>query len=202
MEDSESSEKRRRVAAACELCKRRKVKCDGQHPCSYCVRKHLAHGCIFTSSRTRGQIRSVGNTPHNHARNRENSLDDAPVRSYSEGTSRGPEIPGNILGLATSPSPSISKGQHEGTAVPLEGRILRDAQGKFIFIGDCAPLSFLQTVRHLIASEVADVEDFPVPASRDAFIEVSRPVAAHDTQQINIVPEGKNSKLPQSFPNG
>jgi hypothetical protein len=67
-----------------------------------------------------------------------------------------------------------SQDQHEDTAVPREGRILRDAQGKVIFIGDCAPLSFLQTVRHLIASAV-DAEEFPVAASRDSIIEVARP---------------------------
>jgi hypothetical protein len=58
--------------------------------------------------------------------------------------------------------------------VPLEGRILRDAQGKVIFIGDCAPLSFLQTVRYLISSEV-DSEGFAIQASRDFMIEVARP---------------------------
>ena len=57
--------------------------------------------------------------------------------------------------------------------VPLEGRILRDAQGKFIFIGDCAPLSFLQTVRHLISSEVGS-DAFAIQASRDSIIEVAR----------------------------
>jgi hypothetical protein len=56
----------------------------------------------------------------------------------------------------------------------LEGRILRDAQGKVIFIGDCAPLSFLQTVRYLISSEV-DSEAFAIQASRDSMIEVARP---------------------------
>ncbi len=61
--------------------------------------------------------------------------------------------------------------------MPLEGRILRDAQGKVIFIGDCAPLSFLQTVRHLIAAEV-DAEGFPAAASRDSIIEVARPTSA------------------------
>jgi hypothetical protein len=56
----------------------------------------------------------------------------------------------------------------------LEGRILRDAQGKVIFIGDCAPLSFLQTVRYLISSEI-DSEGFTIQASRDSMIEVARP---------------------------
>ncbi|KAL5120831.1 hypothetical protein ACEQ8H_001312 [Pleosporales sp. CAS-2024a] len=75
----------------------------------------------------------------------------------------------------TSPSPAVSRDDHLGsdTVVPLEGRILRDAQGKLIFIGDCAPLSFLQTVRHLISSEV-DAETFAIQASRDSIIEVAQ----------------------------
>lgn len=68
------------------------------------------------------------------------------------------------------------------TAVPLEGRILRDAQGKFIFIGDCAPLSFLQTIRHLISSEV-DSNSFAIQASRDAMIEIARPETSKEQQQ-------------------
>jgi hypothetical protein len=74
-----------------------------------------------------------------------------------------------------TPSPTISRDDHHGsdTVVPLEGRILRDAQGKVIFIGDCAPLSFLQTVRYLISSEVGS-ETFAIQASRDSIIEVAR----------------------------
>jgi hypothetical protein len=73
-------------------------------------------------------------------------------------------------------SPSLSRDDNHGsdTVVPLEGRILRDAQGKVIFIGDCAPLSFLQTVRYLISSEVGS-DTFAIQASRDSIIEVARP---------------------------
>lgn len=71
-------------------------------------------------------------------------------------------------------------GHHDDTAVPLEARLLRDAQGKVIFIGDCAPLSFLQTVRHLIASEV-DPHEFPAQTARDSVIEVAQHAEeAHD----------------------
>ncbi|KAK1491597.1 fungal specific transcription factor domain-containing protein [Colletotrichum cuscutae] len=42
----------------------------------------------------------------------------------------------------------------EETEVPREARLLCDAQGKIIFIGDCAPLSFFQTVRQLVNTRV------------------------------------------------
>ncbi|KAI7213260.1 putative MFS transporter [Hortaea werneckii] len=42
----------------------------------------------------------------------------------------------------------------EETEVPREARLLRDAQGKLVFIGDCAPLSFYQSVRQLVITRV------------------------------------------------
>jgi hypothetical protein len=65
--------------------------------------------------------------------------------------------------------------------VPLEARLLRDAQGKVIFIGDCAPISFLQTVRHLIATEE---DTFPVQASRDSFIEAAQPIPTDGAERV------------------
>jgi hypothetical protein len=38
--------------------------------------------------------------------------------------------------------------------VPREARLLCDPHGKLVFIGDCAPLSFFQTVRRLVTSLV------------------------------------------------
>lgn len=88
--------------------------------------------------------------------------------------------------FGASLSPPNSREDHQNdTAVPLEGRILRDAQGKVIFIGDCAPLSFLQTVRHLIASEV-DVEGLAVAASRDSIIEVAKTKKADGPTSLPI----------------
>lgn len=69
--------------------------------------------------------------------------------------------------------------------MPLEGRILRDAQGKVIFIGDCAPLSFLQTVRHLIASAV-DADALPAQSTRDSIIEVARPGSADQSHTLSV----------------
>lgn len=95
-------------------------------------------------------------------------------RTYSAGAERRPRTSDGVGEFGASLSRTNSREDHQNdTAVPLEGRILRDAQGKVIFIGDCAPLSFLQTVRHLIASEV-DVEGLAVAASRDSIIEVAK----------------------------
>ncbi|KAF7189236.1 Filamentous growth regulator 27 [Pseudocercospora fuligena] len=186
-------EKRRRlerVTAACDLCKRRKVKCDGELPCGYCKRKHRADTCHFTAPKPRNQVRSAGNTPKNPE---QIVTKDAVTpsagrdRSYSEGTPRRPQVRDGIAaGIGTSLSPTVSRSDHqEDTVVPLEGRILRDAQGKVIFVGDCAPLSFLQTVRHLIASEV-DAESIPLQATRDSIIEVARPASRDQHQSLAV----------------
>ncbi|KAJ4353475.1 uncharacterized protein N0V89_005205 [Didymosphaeria variabile] len=138
------AEKRRRldrVTAACDLCKKRKVK----------YIQNRAH--------------SEGNTLRPRSR---------------DGTNQNQ----NQIGSSLSPTTSRDD-HHEDTVVPLEGRILRDAQGKFIFIGDCAPLSFLQTVRYLISSEV-DPDGFTVPAARDCIIEIARPTISSRPQYTSV----------------
>ena len=41
-------EDRKRVARACDTCKRRKEKCDGQHPCGLCQKRGREPECTFT----------------------------------------------------------------------------------------------------------------------------------------------------------
>ena len=64
--------------------------------------------------------------------------------------------------------------EHEETEVPREARLLCDAQGKLIFIGDCAPLSFFQTVRQLVTSRV-DPNAFAPETSRYSMLENANP---------------------------
>lgn len=166
------------------------MKCDGELPCAYCVRKDRAATCAFSSPIARSQAYSAAHTPTTGPRS-----DDASFRrvrsaghtpdnrdsNFQQDSSQGPRYQHTHIGNGTSLSPILSReDQQEDTVVPLEGRILRDAQGKLIFIGDCAPLSFLQTVRHLITSEVDPTVS--VQAARDPIIEITRPALA-DQQQ-------------------
>lgn len=64
----------------------------------------------------------------------------------------------------------MSPEDHEEAEVPREARLLCDAQGKLIFIGDCAPLSFFQTVRQLVTSRV-DPNAFAPQTSRYSVLE-------------------------------
>ncbi|GAB7333063.1 hypothetical protein MBLNU13_g04746t1 [Cladosporium sp. NU13] len=181
--DGARPEKRRRrldrTSAACDLCKSRKVKCDGVLPCSYCKRKGQSDSCTFSGPKTRG-AKSTTNTPANRDNDVNETVPQARERRYTdpEPTLRSETHADNS---GPSASPTLSRGDHRDTAVPLEARLLRDAQGKVIFIGDCAPISFLQTVRHLIATE----EDaFPVQASRDSFVEAAQPVSTAQAERL------------------
>lgn len=179
MTNTSRPEKRRRldrVTAACDLCKTRKVKCDGELPCSYCKRKNLSETCTFSGPKQR-RVGSTVSTPASNGGSttaHQTGPDTPPPPEDRGSTTRFvPQTapPGSCI------SPTISRDDnHEDTAVPLEARLLRDAQGTAIFIGDCAPISFLQTVRHLIASE-ADPDGI---LARDSIVEVARqePTAA------------------------
>lgn len=58
----------------------------------------------------------------------------------------------------------------DDTEVPREARLLRDAHGKLIFIGDCAPLSFFQSVRQVVTSRVSQ-NAFAPQTSRYSVLE-------------------------------
>lgn len=58
----------------------------------------------------------------------------------------------------------------DDTDVPREARLLRDAHGKLIFIGDCAPLSFFQSVRQVVTSRVSQ-HAFAPQTSRYSVLE-------------------------------
>ncbi|EHY54441.1 hypothetical protein ABEF92_008891 [Exophiala dermatitidis] len=54
-------EDRKRVARACDRCKRRKEKCDGQQPCLLCKRRGRDPECVFTDAFSkRGAARAGG----------------------------------------------------------------------------------------------------------------------------------------------
>ncbi len=60
--------------------------------------------------------------------------------------------------------------EHDETDVPREARLQYDAHGELVFIGDCAPLSFFQTVRQLVTSTV-DPAAFAPQTSRYSMLQ-------------------------------
>lgn len=56
-------EDRKRVARACDTCKRRKEKCDGNQPCLLCRRRNREGECVFTEGRFRASVSSTTSAP-------------------------------------------------------------------------------------------------------------------------------------------
>lgn len=200
MNSARSGKRRRldRILAACDLCKARKVKCDGELPCSYCKRKNHSDSCTFSGPKTR-QAKSSTNTPANRGGDAaiESPSHVSRERRYTDTDLASRPETHDPVNFGPSVSPTLSRGDNQDTAVPLEARLLRDAQGKVIFIGDCAPISFLQTVRHLVASKA---DAFPLQASRDSFVEAAPPELVCDVEhETPPVPSGDVVKFLQEY---
>ncbi|KAK4151044.1 hypothetical protein C8A00DRAFT_36314 [Chaetomidium leptoderma] len=88
-----------------------------------------------------------GPVVHSHSHSASPAVSLAPAGSTLLHPSAPDRQPQDITVFAASE-------EHEETEVPREARLLCDAQGKLIFIGDCAPLSFFQSVRRLVTSRV------------------------------------------------
>ncbi|SZF05725.1 unnamed protein product [Blumeria hordei] len=54
---STSPPKRRRISRACDVCRKRKVKCDGKHPCTHCITNNLV--CTYNRPSNRQKRLSI-----------------------------------------------------------------------------------------------------------------------------------------------
>ncbi|KAK4445075.1 filamentous growth regulator 27 [Podospora aff. communis PSN243] len=142
---------RQRVANACDVCKQRKIKCSGTMPCSYCTRRQQPEDCHYTAQQRRKRLADTDETQSSPAPTR-SAGGQTPAPSH---TGTAPEAPHNAGRQSQrSVQPFATAEEHEETEVPREARLLCDPHGKLVFIGDCAPLSFFQTVRQLVTSLV------------------------------------------------
>ncbi|KAI0967791.1 fungal-specific transcription factor domain-containing protein [Xylaria arbuscula] len=164
---------RERVSQACDTCKQRKVKCDGQTPCSYCKRRHREKTCRFSPSARRRHRHSYS---ENATRN-----STSPTVVTTSPSSRIPSTTPVTAPTPTVPIPSITRtsptvtrhgdvSAEEEAEVPRDARLICDAQGKLVFIGDCAPLSLFQTVRQIVTSRV-DPHAFAPETTRVSMLE-------------------------------
>lgn len=165
---TDSRRGRNRVSAACDACKARKVKCDGLLPCAYCKKRRREHQCRYTPPKQR----FIPPSPSSY--NATRSI----IVPGSDTERTEAIVAAAVTGYRTS-GVGVATGEsvEESAVVPREARLLCDAQGKLIFIGDCAPLSFLQTVRHLITTRI-DPNGFATKAPRDPIIEHMSPGAS------------------------
>ncbi|KAH7231924.1 hypothetical protein B0J15DRAFT_517887 [Fusarium solani] len=175
---------RSRIANACDGCKARKVKCDGKLPCGYCSRRQRPHTCHYSPQRRRRNGQSLASLTSPPASER-----DARAHSTRNTT---PSTPADAeLTRPVSAQPQGMDAEDE-TEVPREARLVCDAQGKLIFVGDCAPLSFFQSVRQLVTTRVGQ-NAFAPQTSRYSVLENA---PAHQSRRVpgdnrlpNITPD-------------
>ena len=124
---------RRRCAAACQTCKRRKERCDGVHPCGRCTDRGVSDHCHFIE-RPKHKSRRARHNAHRDLIDNQNVM----RRRQLNATSQSEASPTGSL-TTNNPLPS-----------GLDSRLLQDQRGRYMFIGDSANLSFLQVLRRVV----------------------------------------------------
>ncbi|KAF4236675.1 hypothetical protein CNMCM6457_002045 [Aspergillus fumigatiaffinis] len=82
----------------------------------------------------------------------------------------------------------------DGTApVPKVARLLRDGQGKFMYIGDSASLSFLQSVRRIVSLSIGRCE-FTEDTSRHSMLEAFQSSSATQTGPLSAPPSNDKAQ--------
>ncbi|CAG7981568.1 unnamed protein product [Penicillium nalgiovense] len=152
---------RLRCRRACDSCKRRKQKCNGEQPCTICVQRHKESECHF-SDRPARLLKP-------DAKDSTMLLSERMAASPQRETAMD-----RLLNSLEDQGMNIErqeKDEKEGTApVPKVARLLRDGQGKFMYIGDSASLSFLQSLRRVVTSSIGRCE-FTEDNSRHSMLE-------------------------------
>lgn len=130
---------RRRCAMACENCKRRKERCDGNVPCRRCAARHLDAECHYSKSRGGFSSRQNANI---QLRSPLESLTDSILNPVAETKSQTAD---------QAVSQSMSFFPDLDTTFPHVCRLARDDQRGSVFFGESANESFLQQIRQLVA---------------------------------------------------
>ncbi|KAL7911027.1 hypothetical protein GGI35DRAFT_478416 [Trichoderma velutinum] len=172
---------RRRVAQACDSCKRRKEKCNGALPCGQCKSRHRDDTCIYTK--------------HNRTISRETGS-----RSAHNDSEVHVALP--ALKNAIAPLPDGNEQAGGDLASPHAetnaSRILRDPKGKPIYVGESASLSFLQTVRSAVAVAVGPCSFTNDPLTR-LMIENTPSLHFQNAQEVSLDTTTAHSLADQFF---
>lgn len=152
------------------------------HASSSSALSHTTSHSLSSNHNTNLSSGINSNTNHqpNHTLNpRDNTIQNAPASTP-----------------AMRPTSSGVDATHEDdTEVPREARLLCDAQGKLIFIGDCAPLSFFQSVRQLVTTKIGQ-NAFAPHSSRYSVLENAPARASHRLPGDNRVPNVTSLDVP------
>lgn len=154
---------RRRVPRACDVCRKRKEKCDGNLPCGHCRSRHKDHGCRYSRpfassnnpSRGLAAESRISLGPPGHALPEGPGVGDT---SYTEEDA--------LSGFSASADPA-EQTIADSAPIPKQSRMLPDAKGELsqslcrlsisltdnnsVYVGQSASLSYLHIVQKVAA---------------------------------------------------
>ncbi|KAL4765182.1 uncharacterized protein BDW70DRAFT_147440 [Aspergillus foveolatus] len=154
---------RLRCRRACDSCKRRKQKCNGEQPCTICIQRRKEAECHFSDKPAR--LLRPGNEP------KEAMLLSEHLVSTPQRRTAMDHLLNSLEDTSANLEQQVGEDKDGGAApVPKVARLLRDGQGKFMYIGDSASLSFLQSVRRIVSQSIGRCE-FTEDTSRHSMLE-------------------------------
>lgn len=143
-------------AKACSNCRRRKERCDGEQPCGRCTSRNVPNECQTArrtstakfSSAPDSVLRIRGSSEAQLSADENTAVDFMEeIQLQTSNQSSHTSQSHGLLGLEPE-TPSAS--------VHAMSRLLRGFQGNYMFIGDSANLSFLQTIRKVVKDSVGE----------------------------------------------
>ncbi|RAH83865.1 coma-domain-containing protein [Aspergillus japonicus CBS 114.51] len=177
---------RLRCRRACDSCKRRKQKCNGEQPCTICVQRRKESECHFSDKPAR-LLKPSNNNP------KETML----LSEHLVPTPQRQTAMDRLLNSLEDRSATLEQqatDDKDGTApVPKVARLLRDGQGKFMYIGDSASLSFLQSVRRIVSSSIGRC-DFTEDNSRHSMLEAFQNSSSTQTGPLIAPPSNEEAQ--------
>lgn len=168
---------RLRCRRACDSCKRRKQKCNGEQPCTICIQRNKDSECHFSDKPAR--------LLKPNASAKETML----LSEHTLPTPQRQTAMDQLLNSLEDHSANTEQqtvDDRDGMApVPKVARLLQDGQGKYMYIGDSASLSFLQSVRRIVSASIGRCE-FTEDNSRHSMLEAFQ--NSSTTQAGSLVP--------------
>ncbi|KAG5747611.1 hypothetical protein H9Q70_009722 [Fusarium xylarioides] len=136
-----SDSMRRRCAAACESCKRRKERCDGNLPCRRCAIRQIASECRYSTPKRRASVSSRQSASVDPGDQPEPLTD--LLLNYSA-VAQDQQLHETASQLGDS-------FLDVGASFPDTYRLAENDQQGAVYFGDAANESFLQQIRQLVA---------------------------------------------------
>ncbi|KAL5337833.1 fungal-specific transcription factor domain-containing protein [Aspergillus crustosus] len=176
---------RLRCRRACDSCKRRKQKCNGAQPCTICSQRRKESECHFSDK------------PARLLRPSSDPKDTMLLSEHLVPTPQRQTAMDHLLNSLEDTSASLEQqvtDDKDGAApVPKVARLLRDGQGKFMYIGDSASLSFLQSVRRIVSLSIGRCE-FTEDASRHSMLEAFQSSSTAQTGPLIDLPRNDEAQ--------